>query len=758
MKLVLATHNPHKTAEISAMLKGAGLDLDLRSLAEFPQAPEVAEDGLTLEENARKKALAAARATGLRALADDSGLEVERLGGAPGVLSARYAGPGCDYAANNAKLLRELEGVPPEGRKAAFRCIIAFADGEDVLLFEGRLDGVIAERPSGTNGFGYDPVFFIPERGRTLAELAPDEKNRISHRGRALAAAARHLRLSAACLLLLAALCAPSPCRAEKTQEGQTTYWDMLMQAQAARDLMQGSRDMEGKRYDDAVREFSKAVVRNPGDALSHRMLGVAYYWSGRVDLAEAEFNESIKIEPDNAQAHLLLGIVYAWRGNTAKAYGEFKLAEKNDPRRADIQMNLGSLEDGDGKYVEALDHFRKAAAYDPDHPLYRFQVGSLYRKLGRDEEAVEALKAAVSRYQSYQEALLELGSIYERMGRMKDAADMFRKAVRLKEKDSVARYRLARAYLLDKRFDKTRESLAGVFHLTPEGRGGGLALSVSYGGRSKEGEEKPEEPSESPPLAEGSSGPLEILSRNLLRLPLDRDAALGVDMVFVPKPKLVKSPGRTDGPSSLKQALERAGGGPQAQTIASRREFSLRVCDAAAREADVRAVIADLREALAKAPKDAEVRLGMNLSFSEGPAQRASAADEKSRVSFQPHDVGNDLGLWVIGTGWMSIVEEALPRPEDPPPSSSLGWLVQGIGYTTLGNSSQAEVCFIRAIDLEPREALAHLGLGVAKVIRGDEAGAAASYRKALEIDPKNRAAAEGLKWLERPLAGGSR
>jgi Flp pilus assembly protein TadD len=557
--------------------------------------------------------------------------------------------------------------------------------------------------------------------------------------------------------LLLLALILPQPCAAVETAEGQTTYWDMLMQAQAARELMQGSQHMDERRYEDAVREFSKAVVRSPNDALAHRMLGVAYYWTGSVDLAEAEFDESLKLEPESAQTHLLLGIVYAWRGKPLKAYSAFKAAERFEPRRADIQMNLGSIEDGEGRYTDALDHFRKAVAYDPSHPLYRFQLGSLYRKMGRDDEAVDSLKAAIVRYPSYQEALLELGSIYERMGRQKESSDMFRKAVSLKARDSVARYRLARALLLDKRPAKAREALAGVFRLAPE-QGGGLSLSVAYGGRPEAGKERADKDSEeapkdaSTPQADASAGPLDVLERNLLRLPLDQDASLGVDMVFLPKPKLVKAPGKAESSSSLKQALERAGS-PPSQTVASRREFNLKAASSAEREAEVRAIVADLHEALAKAPKDAEVRLGMNLSMSDKPSEKTGDSGEKGRVSYNPHDVGNDLGLWVIGTGWMLLVEETLPKPEDPQPSSSLAWLLQGIGYAALGNSPDAERSFKRSIELDPREALAHLGLGVSKVIRGDEVGAAEAYRKALDLDPKNRDAADGLRWLERPL-----
>jgi XTP/dITP diphosphohydrolase len=194
--IVLATRNPHKTRELSAIFQDAGLHIRLRSLTEFAGAPDVEEDGRTLEENALKKAASAARATGYPALADDTGLEVAALGGAPGVFSARYAGPGCDYAANNEKLLRDLAGVPRESRKAAFRCAICLCgpSGKDARHFEGRLDGVISEQPAGTNGFGYDPIFFLPEQGATLAELPTGEKNRISHRAKALEALVRHLR------------------------------------------------------------------------------------------------------------------------------------------------------------------------------------------------------------------------------------------------------------------------------------------------------------------------------------------------------------------------------------------------------------------------------------------------------------------------------------------------------------------------------------------------------------------------------------
>jgi len=185
-ELVLATRNPHKGAELVALLSDLGIRI--RTLAEFPDAPEVAEDGQTCEANAVKKAQAIMQHTGRTAVADDTGLEVDALGGRPGVHAARYAGPNATYEDNWRKLLRELEGVPPERRRARFITVAAIArPSAKVEVVDGVLEGLIAEEPAGTQGFGYDPVFFVPEAGKTLAELTADEKNRISHRARALA-------------------------------------------------------------------------------------------------------------------------------------------------------------------------------------------------------------------------------------------------------------------------------------------------------------------------------------------------------------------------------------------------------------------------------------------------------------------------------------------------------------------------------------------------------------------------------------------
>jgi XTP/dITP diphosphohydrolase len=185
-KLVLATRNQDKVAEIREVL--ADIPVQILSLEQFSDAPEVVEDRDTLEGNAIKKVLVIHWHTDLPAVADDTGLLVDALNGAPGVYSSRFAGPGATYADNVQKLLRMMEGIPWPQRTAEFRTVMALAVNGKTQIVEGKCRGLITRAPCGHNGFGYDPVFFIPELNKTLAELARAEKNRISHRGQALAA------------------------------------------------------------------------------------------------------------------------------------------------------------------------------------------------------------------------------------------------------------------------------------------------------------------------------------------------------------------------------------------------------------------------------------------------------------------------------------------------------------------------------------------------------------------------------------------
>ena len=196
-RVVLATRNDHKVEELRAILADvcAELDLDIVGATEVEGAPDVVEDGVTFEDNARLKAEALAAHTGLPALADDSGLAVDILGGAPGIFSARWAGRHGDDRANLELLLAQLDDVRDEHRGAAFVCsaVLALPDGT-VRATEGRMPGRLAREPRGAHGFGYDPVLVVEGDTRHAAELSPAEKNAISHRGRAFRAMVPHLR------------------------------------------------------------------------------------------------------------------------------------------------------------------------------------------------------------------------------------------------------------------------------------------------------------------------------------------------------------------------------------------------------------------------------------------------------------------------------------------------------------------------------------------------------------------------------------
>ena len=190
--LLLATSNLHKLEEFRAIF--SDLPLRLLSLRDLQLAIDVEETGTTYAENAELKARAYAQVSHMSTLADDSGLEIDALGGAPGVQSARYLGSETSYEERFRVILEQLKGLPLDQRSARFRCVIALVEPlGNIRMVEGVVEGVIAEGPRGTNGFGYDPIFFLPELGKTFAELEPEYKNRISHRARAAKSARKLL-------------------------------------------------------------------------------------------------------------------------------------------------------------------------------------------------------------------------------------------------------------------------------------------------------------------------------------------------------------------------------------------------------------------------------------------------------------------------------------------------------------------------------------------------------------------------------------
>ena len=184
MKIVLATHNEDKCAEMTAMLDE--FPIQLISLEDFPEIGEIKENGNSLEENALIKARTVHSITRLLSWADDTGLEVDVLGGKPGVYSARYAGENCSYSDNVQKLLQKMENIPTDKRIAHFKTAIALVGENMELVSEGVVEGMITTKPKGVGGFGYDPVFYVLDKNKTYSEMKMTEKNQISHRGKAI--------------------------------------------------------------------------------------------------------------------------------------------------------------------------------------------------------------------------------------------------------------------------------------------------------------------------------------------------------------------------------------------------------------------------------------------------------------------------------------------------------------------------------------------------------------------------------------------
>ena len=184
MKIVLATHNRDKYSEMTAILED--MRIILLPLNEFPDIGEIIEDGQTLKENAFIKAKTVHKVTHLPAMADDTGLEVDALHGQPGIFSARYAGEKCSYMDNIDKLLQKMENIPIQKRSALFRTAVAYVDDNMELATEGIVEGLITGVTKGIDGFGYDPVFYVPDMKKTYAEMSMKEKNKISHRGKAV--------------------------------------------------------------------------------------------------------------------------------------------------------------------------------------------------------------------------------------------------------------------------------------------------------------------------------------------------------------------------------------------------------------------------------------------------------------------------------------------------------------------------------------------------------------------------------------------
>lgn len=556
------------------------------------------------------------------------------------------------------------------------------------------------------------------------------------------------------------------------------TFWDSLMKNQSYTNMYQGIKELSLSKYAEAAKSFAKAVIKNPDDAYPHIFLGISLYWQGQVDQAMSEYRAALKLDPDNAHAHQLLGIAYAWKGDINSALASFKESIDIDPDRPDSQMNIGSTYAALGNYEEALFHFRNAVRLDKTHPLYHYQLGSLYEVMGRDSLAESSFKKALRLYPNYEEALLALAVLSEKQNSYTNAEINYKKALKIKPGDSVARLRLANLLAREGRKNEAVEIISRAFLISPLSDEG-LALSISYSGGTgeensagREGENRggAEAPldglnEENPPFKMPSPNrQLDSFKKRLERIPADKPVNIDLEINLEPKlrpsdlleaPPQEGSSAQAARPSMLQASLEAAD--RQALTRSFSRSFSLRPSSAEERKDYIERIFKGLNEVLENASKDYNVQ----MSIRGGAAVNDTSvlknnSNANTKASYNPYMVGNDMGLWVAGKGWVKYVKEVGPEISGRLKSGDgRDFLIAGLSALTLGEGKEALEAFTQAYSAGLQNAdktlqeLSLLGRGTAYIILGGEDEALKEYEKTLLLNPENKIALENKNIL---------
>ena len=512
---------------------------------------------------------------------------------------------------------------------------------------------------------------------------------------------------------------------------GPATVWDRIMEEQSLMNLRKGYMLMEAEKYPEAADEFLKAIARTPSEPYARILYGSSLYWLGEPDKAMAEFDTAAKLDPGNAVAYQLMGIVYAWRGEHQLALEKFFKARDLAPDRADVKMNIGSIYNSLGDMEKALDYFREAARIEPENPLYLYQLGLLYARLGRVSDAKTAFKSALSSFRDYEDAMLELAVLEEKDGNDKEAARLYRKALDIKPGDNVARFRLG--CLLYRIGDGKRLNglLEDAFLLTPSNAKGGISISLAYAG--------------GPPANTG--GEPGSIENAISKIPADEDVHIKVELISIPKTQLVVQPeGKL---SALKAGLEQNFNRPQVTAL--RREYSLPAADFKNRGVRAAQIAAEIDKTIKAAAKEgSDTRMSVNIDTrkaSLNPALSRPGGDAAG-VVYKPRDVGNDMGLWVMGTNWLENVEDALDDLRDASGGDARDPglnMLRGLGSLILGEPDAA----LTAMEGVQAGAAGDLGRCAAWVEKGAQENALAACMAALRKEPKNKTALANKKWL---------
>jgi tetratricopeptide (TPR) repeat protein len=523
------------------------------------------------------------------------------------------------------------------------------------------------------------------------------------------------MRTAPSAAFLLAVLCAPAFC--VLSPAAPKTVWDRIMEEQSVVNLRRGYARMDSRDYAAAADDFYRAEQENPSDPMPHVLYGSALYWLGEPEKAGDEFDEALRLDPKNSMAYQLRGIVRARAGTYKDALDDFLAAERLDPTRADVKMNAGSVYEALGDPDHSLEYFRAAAALDAQNPLYRYQLGMLYSRLGRYDQAEEQLGKAVSLFSGYEDAMLELAVLKERDGDLAGAVKLYRKALSVKPRDSVARFRLGWALRKAGRGQEAAKVLDEAFLLAPANEKGGISMGLAYaGGRKKE---EPD-PVQGGPLASA-----------LKRIPAGQSARVTIELLETPKASLTKAPAGEKLGGSLASAFRKP------KVNYTKREYFLPAASAEERGKKAAEIAAEVDKLMNAVSASDDVRL--NFDIETGPPA-ATAKDEKAKAVYNPRDVGNDMGLWVMGDNWLDNVSEAL---EEMDGAGEDARILRGLGYLLLGEHSLA------LQEFSGGSAQAALGRSAAWVEAGSEEKALAECLAALKADPANKSALANKAWL---------
>jgi tetratricopeptide (TPR) repeat protein len=491
------------------------------------------------------------------------------------------------------------------------------------------------------------------------------------------------------------------------------------MEEQSVINLRRGYALMGEQSYADAADVFYRAEQENPRDPMPHVLYGSALYWLGEPEKAGDEFDEALCLDPKNAMAFQLRGIVRARAGQYKDALSDFLSADKADPDRADVKMNAGSVYEATGDTDHALEYFRDAAELDAANPLYRYQLGMLYSRLGRYGEAEEQLSKAVSLFSGYEDALLELAVLKERDGDLPGAIKLYRRAISIKPRDSVARFRLAWALRKAGRAGEAAGALDGAFLLAPANEKGGISMGMAYaGGRKKEAQDQ------------GQDSPF---ASALKKIPAGQSARIVVELLETPKAALTASGHGEKMGGKLESVFRKP------KVSYTKREYFLPAASQKEREKKAAEIAGDVDKLMKGVSPANDVRF--NFDIETGPPASAES-DDKKKAMYNPHDVGNDMGLWVMGDNWLDNVSEAMDEMDAATPGQDLN-ILRGLGYLLLGEHEMA------LDEFSGDGVQAALGRSAALVEAGSEKKALAECLAALRLDPANKTALANKAWL---------